>query len=131
MDQILFSGEIPGLFLERIRRDGEFSMPQTHFHGSYEIYLLLEGERSYFIENRTYHLKPGGLVFIGPNRIHKTSAAHTARHERVLAEIEPPLMRRMADWSGNLRMKSFLRKIPGCLISGGRNGSLRKAFFHA
>lgn len=129
MDQILFSGEIPGLFLERIRRDGEFSMPQTHFHGSYEIYLLLEGERSYFIENRTYHLKPGGLVFIGPNRIHKTSAAHTARHERVLAEIEPPLMRRMADWSGNLRMKSFFEEDSGVLDLRGAEREFAESLF--
>lgn len=115
MDQILFSEKIPGLFMERVRRDSGFDMPQVHFHSSYEIYFLLEGERSYFMENRTYHIRPGGLAFISQNRIHKTSAIRSARHERVLIEIEPQLMRRITGLFSDFPVQSFFAVDYGAL----------------
>jgi AraC-like DNA-binding protein len=115
MDQILFRGEIPGMSMERIRRDSGFNMSSVHFHSSYEIYFLLEGERSYFIENRTYHIGKGSLVFISPNRIHKTSVVHSPLHERILVEIEPQLMHRVVNLFCDLRIESFFAGNSGVL----------------
>ena len=114
-NQILFSEEMPGLTVERARRDGSFTMPQVHFHNTCEIYFLLEGERSYFIENRTYRVAPGGLAFVGRNRIHKTLAEREGCHERILLEIEPQLLRRSAGYFGSLPLQEFFLEDSGVL----------------
>lgn len=79
---ILFEGRIPGISVEQIRRQGNFSMRQ-HFHSYYEIYYLLEGERNYFIKDRTYHVFRGNLVFVNSGQIHKTTMRSPV-HERIL-----------------------------------------------
>ncbi|MFW5981399.1 MAG: cupin domain-containing protein [bacterium] len=45
-------------------------MQVKHFHHNMEIYFLLEGERYYFINNRTYQIKKGDLVLINKNILH-------------------------------------------------------------
>ncbi|MEG0369713.1 MAG: AraC family ligand binding domain-containing protein, partial [Hungatella sp.] len=34
-------------------------MTSRHFHDTYELYYLLEGERYYFIDKETYLVKQG------------------------------------------------------------------------
>ena len=43
--EILFKGEIPGIFVEEAIRSHSFSMVTRHFHESLELYFLIEGER--------------------------------------------------------------------------------------
>lgn len=88
MEEMRFKGQVQGLEMDRVMRDQEFSMAVRHFHDTYELYYLLEGERYYFIDQETYLVKAGDVVLIRPNQIHKTSAAGTPRHERILLQIE-------------------------------------------
>lgn len=74
---------------------------RTHFfmachevHTQIEIYYLTKGERLYFVENRTYHLSEGSVIFINSNRIHKTSACGMDPHERMLLEIHPDFLKK-------------------------------------
>ena len=62
-------------------------MPVNHCHDRYEIYYLTEGERYYFIKDRTYHVKKGDLVLINVHDLHKTSDAGVLSHERILIEF--------------------------------------------
>ena len=50
--------------IDRVVRDYNYSMDIRHIHEEYEIYYLLEGERYYFINQQTYLVTPGTLVFI-------------------------------------------------------------------
>lgn len=59
-----------------------FSMPCCHYHSAYEIYYLINGERYYFIHDKTYHIKKGDLVLIPPNCIHATYNVKNYKHER-------------------------------------------------
>ena len=59
-------------------------MPVNHFHDHYEIYYLLSGKRYYFIQDRSYLMQEGDLVFIDKNKLHKTLDANTLPHERIL-----------------------------------------------
>lgn len=59
-------------------------MPIYHFHEDYEIYYLISGERHYFINDRTYHIKSGDLVLINSNVIHRTTSPKTDGYERFL-----------------------------------------------
>lgn len=87
---IIFCASIPGLFVEEVRRSQNFSMVRRHFHESLELYVLLEGERFYFIDQDTYHIRQGMAVLINRSQIHKTSmVGNNSAHRRFLLQIEP------------------------------------------
>lgn len=92
MENILFCENMKGLEIDRVVRDHEYSMVTRHFHSTYELYYLLEGERYYFIDKETYLVKQGDLVLIKPNQIHKTSLAETSYHDRVLLQIQGEML---------------------------------------
>lgn len=52
-----------------------------HYHNSYEIYMLVEGENDYFINDRTYSLHKNDMVFIPPNTVHKSNY-HSDKYTR-------------------------------------------------
>lgn len=85
--------------LEEATRSGSFDMKYRHYHSTYEIYYLLEGSRYYFIDRNSFFIQPGSLVFIGKNRIHKTSPAEQHFHHRFLIEIEEAVMEH---WFGEM-----------------------------
>lgn len=74
--------------IEQIKRAGPFSMESDHYHDTYEIYYLLAGERSYYINHMIYTLRKGDLIFINKNEIHRTTSKGSARHERILINFE-------------------------------------------
>lgn len=51
---------------------GKFLMPSKHYHNLYEIYFLEEGSGSYFIDNKSYDIQAGDVVFVPPGTVHKT-----------------------------------------------------------
>lgn len=74
--------------IEQIKRAGPFSMDIDHYHDSYEIYYLLSGEISYYINNLMYTLRKGDLIFINKNELHRTTSKSTASHERILINFK-------------------------------------------
>lgn len=63
---------------------GHYTMASPHFHDYYEIYYLLDGERHYFINNKTFLIKRGDLVLINSNDLHRTIDVGSPSHKRVL-----------------------------------------------
>ena len=87
---ILFSGKTEGLSAEEAGWNSSFSMQTRHFHSELELYILMEGERYYFVDQNTYHLVPHTGILIGRNRIHKTSVCpENPAHRRFLLEYSP------------------------------------------
>jgi len=43
-----------------------------HYHNTFELYFLEEGECHYFIDNKLYHVEAGDLVLIPEGTLHKT-----------------------------------------------------------
>ena len=75
-----------------VKRDSHV-MVYNEAHPDIEFYYLKEGERLYFVENRTYHLTAGSSILISSNRIHKTSSvAGVNSHERMLLEVSPEFL---------------------------------------
>ena len=89
---MIFKGTVEGLDMEHVIRDYEYSMVDRHFHETYELYYLLEGQRYYFIDRQTYLVKAGDVVMIRPNQIHKTSMAGESYHNRMLLQIDGELI---------------------------------------
>ena len=79
--------------IERLRRDRPYSMTVNHFHDHYEIYYLLSGKRYYFIQDRSYLIQEGDLVFIDKNELHKTRNADDHHHERILLSFDDSWIR--------------------------------------
>ena len=52
-------------------RDSRMDEVALHHHDFYEVYLLLGGNAEYIIENRTYRVTPGDVLFINPNELHQ------------------------------------------------------------
>jgi AraC-like DNA-binding protein len=80
-------------FIEHIIRTGHYTMQQDHFHELYEIYYLIDGERNYFIKDRTYRLGAGEIVFIDKHELHKTSDTGTPDHERILLHFHEDFLK--------------------------------------
>lgn len=74
------------LFVERRERIFPYEMP-NELHDPYEIYYLVDGERRYFIGDKTYTVEPGTLVFVPPNVIHRTLDSRQPRHDRILIQF--------------------------------------------
>lgn len=88
MKHTVFAEKMDGIFAEHVIRDVEFTMSIKHMHPEYELYYLIEGDRFYFIENETYLIHTGSLVFIKRNEIHKTGAVQNRTyHNRMLISV--------------------------------------------
>ena len=69
------------------------SVPQAHFHETYEIYYLVEGNRRYVIEDKIYDIYPGDMILIPPMTTHKVwnspDACEGEYHARFLLTPSP------------------------------------------
>lgn len=115
MRKIVFEASSNGITVDRIIRDYEYKMPTKHLHDEFEIYYLLEGERYYFIEHKSYHVKKGNLVFVNHGMIHKTDISGKPYHDRMLIEFnEEPFSTFFSSVEG-LNVIDFFNKLNGIL----------------
>lgn len=87
MEKIAFRESMEGVVIDEVVRDDGYSMTMKHFHDTYELYFLLEGERYYFIEKETYYVRTGDVVLINRQQVHKTSQAGSGSHDRILLQL--------------------------------------------
>jgi AraC-like DNA-binding protein len=80
---LAYGSEEGDFYMQHIKRTEPFERT-NHFHGTYEIYYLLSGQRAYFIKDRSYLISPGDLVFINKHDVHKTSDVGQPGHERIV-----------------------------------------------
>ena len=75
-------------WVEHVKVPFVVSRPRYHYHDCYELYYLLSGERYYFIEDKTYHVKSGNFVLINSYDIHCTSHSGDHGYERILINFK-------------------------------------------
>lgn len=56
----------------------------VHYHNEYELYYMLDGETTYFIEDRIYSVEKGNFVFIPRGVPHRTDSLDGRYNERLL-----------------------------------------------
>lgn len=115
MRTVIYAEAMEDISISRIIRNFEFNMPSKHTHDEYEIYFLITGERSYFIENQIYHVGPGSLVFIDRNTIHMTSQFGDSYHERIVIEMKGKLLSSLLACTGELSLSDFFSKNQGVI----------------
>lgn len=104
MEKTIFVEGMEGITIDEVVRDQEYSMTMKHFHDTYELYFLMEGERYYFIEKETYYVKKGDVVLVNRQQVHKTSQAGSGRHDRILLQLSG---RFLEPWLKNMGLYSL------------------------
>ncbi|KYG28128.1 AraC family transcriptional regulator [Alkalihalobacillus trypoxylicola] len=59
-------------------------MKHFHLHDDYEIFYLIEGERTYLINDDHYIVHENSLVFIDKNTVHKTRVSDAPNLKRIV-----------------------------------------------
>ena len=70
--------------MQKNKVNAPMTMKNYHYHDNFEIYYLYSGERSYFIKDKTYHIKKGNIVLINEYDIHCTRNIGELGHERIV-----------------------------------------------
>lgn len=60
---------------------------EVHHHDFYEIYNLLSGEVSYWVDGRTYRLRAGDILLISPMELHRPMVSKEMPYERMVLWI--------------------------------------------
>lgn len=111
MEAVIYYAGTDGIELERMIRKGRFNMHVKHFHNQYEIFYLLEGERQFFFDNRSYLVTSGSLILVDENAIHMTMANSDQEfgHDRIILYVERDKMKEFDRIFPNLNLVKFFR----------------------
>ncbi|QHQ63256.1 helix-turn-helix domain-containing protein [Anaerocolumna sedimenticola] len=90
--------DVEDIFSVSKKKQFNHAMPESHFHSSYELYYLLEGERQFFIKDRTIVMGTGDLVIIRPNVLHRTANTEHPKHEKIILNFKEEFL---AAFNGN------------------------------
>lgn len=62
---------------------------QLHNHDNYEIYLFLEGDTQYVVEEKRYNLEPCDIILIRKHEMHRAYHNTPVRYHRMILDISP------------------------------------------
>jgi len=62
---------------------------QLHTHENYEVYLFLDGDASYIVEDKTYSLEPCDIIVIRKHELHGVHPNSDAPYRRIPLHINP------------------------------------------
>lgn len=69
-------------------KEPKSSAVEVHDHDFYEVYFLLMGDVSYWVEGKTYHLEPGDFLLINPMTLHRPIVSESSpSYERIVLWI--------------------------------------------
>jgi AraC-like DNA-binding protein len=68
---------------------------EYHHHDFYELYVLMEGDVSFFVEGTLYALRPGDIQLIAPRELHRPLIAPGTRYDRCFLWIRSSFLTRM------------------------------------
>lgn len=65
------------------------SMQRQHYHDTYELYLVLEGNKTLLLDDKKYLLKKGSMFIVEPFILHMTASAEDSGCKRYIIELSP------------------------------------------
>ena len=72
-----------------------------HIHDQLEIYVLLDGDASFMVENEIYRLQAGDAVFSRPNEIHNCILNTPSKHKHLCIWFDPTCSFLFSDFLAN------------------------------
>ncbi|AJH00785.1 hypothetical protein LF65_04245 [Clostridium beijerinckii] len=93
MEKNFFYDDIPGyISIQKVCSD--FAANTTfHLHNSFEIYLFLQGNVNYWVDQSLYHLKRGTLLIFNNQEIHRVVNPSLKEYERLLIHFRPQIIK--------------------------------------
>lgn len=83
-DEPLSYGDEEGdFFIQQVHRTKPFER-ENHVHRTYEIYYQVSGQRYHFIDDRSYTIEAGDLVFVSKHVVHNSAPYGPLEHERIV-----------------------------------------------
>lgn len=73
--------------------DADFRL---HNHNDYEIFLFLEGDARYVVEDNVYTLEPGNLIIIRKHEFHRIYHNSSSPYSRVVLMVSPDFFQQNA-----------------------------------
>lgn len=70
---------------------------EVHHHDFYEVYNLLAGEVSYWVDGKVYRLRPGDILLISPMELHRPIIEPGSQYERFVLWIHKSYLESMKD----------------------------------
>ena len=96
------SGKIENFYFSKAV-DRRYSVSTQHYHPHFEIYYMREGSCRYFIDDRSFEVEAGDVIFIPCGIIHRTNYT-TASHSRLLINFtEEYIPENLRDKLSNIR----------------------------
>lgn len=83
-----------------------------HLHNCFEIYLYLQGDVNYFVEQSIYHLKKGTLLIFNNHEIHRATTFSSKTYERIVISFHPQIIEKFSTENTNL-LSCFLDRKKG------------------
>ena len=71
---------MPFIEIDKSIHNEAWSMHDFHAHAHYEIYFLVQGNRSFFLSNALYKMDGPAVVVIPPHTVHKTEGGAFERY---------------------------------------------------
>lgn len=100
--------EPPLFFINQLRRNSNFRMPESHSHDCYELYYLLSGTQKFFIQHTVHAMRPHDLALISPGLLHRTTYSQVSTHERIVIMFDPCYISAITDVCPDLMKDHFL-----------------------
>lgn len=67
-----------------------------HRHNGYEIYYFMSGNVNLYIQQQCYNLRPGDLVIISPEQLHRVVYLDFQVYERTIINIKPDFIKKLS-----------------------------------
>ena len=67
-----------------------------HCHDEYEIYMFLEGDSKYVVEDKTYQLNPDDIIIIKKNEMHRVWHNSSTPYRRLIINVSPEFFKENA-----------------------------------
>ncbi len=77
--------------------EGEKASVIAETHDLCEIFLLLRGKVTYFIEGKQYHPQPMDLIIVSPHELHSLKIDTSAPYERMVLHFSLDLLAKLKD----------------------------------
>ncbi|NMB95427.1 MAG: AraC family transcriptional regulator [Clostridiaceae bacterium] len=75
-----------------------------HNHDFYEIYFFISGNVTYMIEGKTYKLRPGDILLIHNNELHKPVVGQGEVYERIVVWLNPDFLKEESKYNTDLSL---------------------------
>lgn len=92
---------------------GEFSC-EFHCHDNWEIYIYLDGDVTYYVEDKVYNMSLGDVIVIPPGKMHQSvvNNCEGKTYERIVLNLNPSYINKLTENDETLktRYKSFIHQ---------------------